>query len=322
MARSFSALAAAALALLGLSSPAPAANPAVLKVLPPGTVGLIQIDTKVIRGSMLYRELHKVLSNGPQYQNAKKEAEDKFGFDFEKDLDGFTAAINGSGNGIVVVTGKFDQTKIAAVAKKEGAATKKKHKGVEYWHGKDDSGVAFIGGQAIIGKVGDVLTAIDAHQGKRLKGSAPVMKLAGKVDQKKHVWVAAHVTDEMRRQMPGLGSVHGQLDLSKGVAMKFELAFADAKQAQTLVTKIQQSVEKAKTDPGMAMMGVGALMAKLQARAEGKAVLVSGDWSDAELAPVTKMMGMFLGMAAAQQQAGSTPPMKMAPPPPPPPAKK
>ena len=318
MPRSLVALAALALALSGLSSQAVAGNPGVMKMIPPGTVGLIQIDMKGIRGSMLYRELHKILANGPQYQNAKKEAEDKFGFDFEKDLDGFTAAINSKGNGIVVVSGKFDQAKIAAVAKKDGAATKKKHKGVEYWHGKDDSGVAFIGGQAIVGKISDVKAAIEAHKGKRLKSSAPVMKLAKKVDQKKHIWVAAEVTDDMRRQMPGLNSVHGQLDLSKGIAMRFEMAFADKKQAAALVAKIHEGVKKSSADPGMAMMGVAKLMARLQAKAEGKSVLVSGDWSDAELVPLTKMAGMFIGMAAAQQKAPPQPPMKMAPPPTPP----
>ena len=308
-------LAAITLAVTGLTTFAHAGDSAALRLLPPGTSGIVQVDLAGIRTSSLYKELYGLLSANPEFQKGKKEAQEKMGFDIDRDLTDITVAIDGNGDGMVLLAGTFDQKKIAATAKKEGAANEQKHKGVPYWRSKDGTAVAFLGKLVVIGKEAAVKLAIGASKGARLEKTAAVMKLAKGVNQKKHVWGAAALPKALREKgMKELSAMHGHVDLSKGIAVLAVAAFDNAKTAAKIVGDFQQQMKQAQSNPGFAAMGIAPLMNKIKAKAKGKSVEFKADWNQQDVAKLKALAAMFGGMMAGAQQQ-QMPPPKATPPP-------
>lgn len=311
---------AVAVALCGFASQAHAGDSAAMKMLPPGTTGVLQIDLAAMRGTTLYKELWKVVSSNPEFLKGKAEAQEKMGFDLEKDLSGITVAVDGSGEGFVVLAGKFNEKKITGMAKKEGKAKQLKHQGVAYWAGEDKVAVAFLAGRVVVGKEAAIKSAIGAHKGKRVGKAAEVMKLAKGVDQKKHVWGAAALPKNLRdSNMKELSTMHGFVDLTKGLSFLAVAAFDTEKTAQKIVADVEKALTDAQANPGMAAFGVGPLLAKVKASNKGKAVSLAADWNEQDVARLKALAGMagaMMGAAArpkAPMQTPKAPPAQTAP---------
>ncbi len=296
-----------AVALLSLAPHAHAGDAAAMKLLPPGVTGLLQIDLAGMRGTLLYKELFKLVASDPKYLKGKADVQEKMGFDLEKDLSSITLVVDGKGDGFIVLQGKFDQKKITGLAQKEGKAKPKKYQGVEYWVGGEMT-VLFLSGRVIVGKEGNIKQVIGAHKGKRLKKSAAVLKIAKGVDQKKHIWGAIWVPAKMRdSKMKALATIHGYVDLSKGLSFLAVAGFDNEKSAAKLVTDAHKALKEAQSNPGLAMFGLGPLLTKVKATAKGKSVSFAADWNEQDVQRIKALAGMAAGMMGGGQKAPAPP---------------
>ena len=300
---------------LAFAGPAAAKDDVGLKLLPAGAAGVVHVDLERMRGSVVFQELYKLLSANPAFQQGKAKLKADLGLDIDRDLHGATLVIDGkTGQPVVIINGKFDQKKIAAIAKKEGKAKRVKHKGVGYWLGKDKQGIAFVGGRLVVGRASQVKAVIDAHKGKRLKAKGKAMQLIKKTDQGKDVWAVIHMTKKFRKNMKGqdaerVRTVRAHLDLAKGLALRVVAVTEDAAVAKKIVAGVKKNLGQAKANPGFMAMGIAQLIGKVKAKAKAKGIHLSVNWDQQDIAKAK----MFLTMASAMMQARGAPPAGGAP---------
>ncbi len=214
-------------------------GPAELKYVPGDAAVVAFANVKDVMNSELRQRLRKL-------EGATEEGRNEFktqtGIDIERDIDHVVAcagmkATDGSHNGLVVATGRFDSTRLEALAVQHGGAAQD-YKGTRIVvvkadgaHGSQGHGgevaMAFLEpGVVALGSADMVRLAIDrGHGGSSIRGNAEVMKRVQGLDSPS-MWavgsfdaVSAHATlpTEVTERMPPItwftasGRVNGGL---------------------------------------------------------------------------------------------------------------
>jgi len=312
-------LGAAALVLATFAGPAISADgKSALKLAPKDTVLFVSVNFDRLKKSPLYKDAMAMAAANPDTKTALAKLKTEMGVDIEKDVSTISVALptdfQKSEKFLIVLEGNFDERKIIASAKKEGAKLKTaKHKGQKYYVIDGQGGVAFMGKTVLVGTLETLKAAIAARKGGG--GAKGLVKLVHGVDTGKDAWFVFNVPAAMRKEMAAgdpnakdLKTLRGSLDLAKGIGLSITMGLSNAAAAKNIGDQIKKQMATAGANPMMAGLGLGAALQRTQVEAKGGDLRVGLSLTPEEVTRIKALVSA--GMAA---QGGS-----MAPPPPPP----
>jgi hypothetical protein len=214
------------LVLIMAASLAPAADPSLLNMAMPESKVLFGVDVDRARDSVFGRF---VLSQLGKEDKALASMTEATGFDPRRDLHEIVIASMGDivpnstlpGNGLIMLRGNFDPSRISALIKNMGMGSPLTYQGQEIFtspKAKDNAGFAVVDrNTAILGNIGSVKSALD----RRRSGKAIDAKTLAKVQQLSlvnDVWLMTTMSmSDIAGRIPGPPQAGAMM---KGDAMK------------------------------------------------------------------------------------------------------
>jgi hypothetical protein len=204
--------------------------------LPADSRFVMGLDVRRFVGSPFYEKFGRSEETGRP--RAFAELEEKTGLNPERDIDNIYVAGSGpaqrGGDGVVLVTGRFDRGRIATAIETQKKGTAKKYQGVSMYvfsegrSGRGTGAVALLddtalvfGSQQSVEKT--IATRVNGDPG--LKGNAPLLALLESVKPGSTFWVVGDqsVMDQMPGQIPGPGGAGLSVPPLKSVVVTGDL---------------------------------------------------------------------------------------------------
>lgn len=236
-----------------------AAGPEQLRYVPGNAVVVAYADVHHIMSSQ-FRQRLKQLEAG-KGEKGQQEFRDETGIDLENDVDNvvaFMTAAEGEGRhggGAVIVTGRFDQTRIETLITGKGGQVEEYNGGKRLFRFKgkgDESGaLTFLAGnQVAVGSFLAVRGAMDVAEGRgeAIKSNAKMEKLIGEVAPKGNAWVVgrfdaltnqARLPDEVTSRIPPISWFAASGEINGGVAAEMTVETANEDAAKNLAMVIE-----------------------------------------------------------------------------------
>jgi hypothetical protein len=254
----------------------------------PAEFAYVPIDATVVA----YANVHDVMASElrrrleavhPQGGDGARRFQEHTGIDLEKDVDYVVAAAvkteGDSGPPLILARGRFDQARIEALAKQEGA-TSQDHQGARVV-ARDQFALAFLEpGLVAVGGPAAVRKAIDTKStgGQNASDNDELMRLVRGVDDGT-VWAVARfdalgsdkLPQDVRSKLPKISWFSAKGVIGAGVDGQLKVEAIDDTSAQDLRQVIQGFMALARMQAGN-QAGLTDLMNSLQLGGEGKTV--------------------------------------------------
>ncbi len=266
-----------------------------LALLPIDTRSVVALDFDQIRAAPFAAKLSALAASSPDDEKRLAAFRERTGLDPVRQVDsivvGFPEEARVHGElGVVVRAERFDESRLVAYVRdslqKDGDdLVAKPHGRRTLWTTRKDPSLAgfFLDGRTlVIGGGGWAARMADLADGAPASGSAEtnleLVQLCEHAAAGHAIWAGAIVPVEVRRQLqqdPRFESAASVTRMSLGIGLGtgLEAAFtadlADPSEAKVLVAKVSETVQGAKRDPRVLMLGLGPELDGITSRVEG-----------------------------------------------------
>lgn len=306
-------------------------GPAELQLVPSNATLIAQANVSEIMASELRQKLRQVM---PMQENGQKEIETQTGINIETDIDRVIACLapsvdGGSGQGMVLARGRFDEVRIEALMREHGAHVEE-YKGkriivadvhkassdarvndtVDVVHGRPGSfALSFVEpGFAAMGSTGLIRQAIDLKQGGNsstglasVTTNDEVMGLVRSLDSGNNAWAVgrfdaltanAKLPNAVTERLPAITWVTFAAHVNGGLRGTLRAEARDDEAANNLRDVIRGFMALAKMQAGNAPQ-LQAMMQSLELGGSGKTVAISFDVPASVFELVASSKGML-----------------------------
>lgn len=293
-----------------------------LALLPIDTRTVVALDFERIRAAPFATKLSTLAASNPDDEKRLATFRERTGLDPVRQVDsivvGFPEEARLHGEMGVVVRGeRFDESRLVAYVRdtlqKDGDdLVAKPHGRRTLWTTRKDPSLAgfFLDGRTlVIGGGGWAVRMADLADGGPASGSAEtnleLVQLCERAAAGHAIWAGAIVPAELRRQLeqdPRFESAASVTRMSLGIGLGtgLEAAFtadlADPSEAKVLVAKVSETVQGAKRDPRVLMLGLGPELDGITSRVDGTTFSLKLALGEAQVNDLLDRASAFLSL--------------------------
>jgi hypothetical protein len=293
-----------------------------LALFPIETRSLVALDLVKVRAAPMSARLASLAVASPSDQQRLDVFRQRTGLDpgrqIESIIVGFPEEARVRGElGIVVRAARFDEARLIAYVRdalqKDGDDLVPTTRGRRtLWAARKDPALAgfFLDGRTlVVGGGGWATRMADLSDGAPASGSAEtnleLVQLCERASARHAIWAAAIVPGDLRRQLehdPRFASAASVthmalgIDFGAGLDAVVSADLTDAKEAQALVGKVNETLQGAKRDPRVLMLGLGPDIDGITSRADGTSFSLKMSLSEAQVADLLDRAAAFLSL--------------------------
>ncbi len=293
-----------------------------LALLPIDTRSVVAFDFDQVRAAPFAAKLSALAASNPDDEKRLAAFRERTGLDPVRQIDGIVvgfpeeARLHGE-LGVVVRAERFDESRLVAYVRdtlqKDGDdLVAKPHGRRTLWAARKDPSLAgfFLDGRTlVIGGGGWAARMADLADGAPASGSAEtnleLVQLCERAAAGHAIWAAAIVPVELRRQLqqdPRFESAASVTRMALGIGLgtgleaTFTADLADPSEAKVLVAKVSETVQGAKRDPRVLMLGLGPELDGITSRVEGTTFALKVSLGEAQVNDLLTRVSGFLNL--------------------------
>jgi hypothetical protein len=301
-----------------------------LALLPIDTRSVVALDFDQIRRAPFAAKLSTLAASSPEDEKRLAAFSKRTGLDPVRQIDsivvGFPEEARLHGEmGVVVRAERFDESRLVAYVRdtlqKDGDdLVTKLHGRRTLWATRKDPSLAgfFLDGRTlVIGGGGWAERMADLADGAPASGSAEtnleLVELCSRAAAGHSIWAGAIVPVELRRQLqqdPRFESAASVtrmslgINLGTGLEVAFTADLADPSEAKVLVAKVSETVQGAKRDPRVLMLGLGPELDGITSRVEGSTFSLKLALGEAQVNDLLDRASAFLKLMRQDRAPG------------------
>ncbi len=289
-----------------------------LRLLPDNTAMVMTINVERTKSSATGKSFLDAFLESREATRFTGDFSAKAGLDVRRDIKtivvGMADDFDTSEDMVMVLEGRFDKSKIVALAEKESSSfATRKHRGVTFYELDGETAFGFVGRYAIAAPIRTMPKIIDVHTRKASSSikNRPLMGLIKAGDTKKDMWVVFVIPRKLRGEISKETGGHSveafmtSMDLKRGMSLQMRLDVSTREGASAIATLMRKTAQDAAKDPNMAALGVAEALRKTAIRQRGKRIDLGFQLSKGELAKVIGAVRAMRGPGPGGGSAGA-----------------